>query len=700
MLSDRIQAMRRRVRDRGYKVFRNGPSPCIVEEGRRRGLSLMRRASLLTRRMCESEQPLVFPDERIVFTRTIATIPPLFEPCEFDVFFPGRQPSDLMPINNLCADWGLLLGEGLVRRRETARQSLQNAAGADRDFLEGAIETLDAVLQLAERYAERAESMGKSDVAAVLRRVPAGPAETFWEALQSLRLCHAVVWLSGHFHVGLGRFDQYMAPYLENDLAAGRLSEAEAKQLLAEFFVSLNKDSDIYAGIQQGDNGQTVMLGGVTPDGRCAINRLTYWVLEVSRDLALIDPKINLRIDSHTPRDLMILAAELTKKGLGFPQFSNDERVIPGLVRHGYSLEDARDYTVAACWEFIIPGRGADVVNIGAVSFPAAVDAAIRAGLASGGDMAAIHQLARREIGCQVERQVEAVRNMVKLPAPYYSIFFRDAVEKGQDISRWAKYDNLGIHGAASADAADALAAVDRLVFHEKTVEPRALLDALSSNFEQAEPLRQRLIQEGPKVGNDDEAADGELRFLFEAFADACQSVSLPAPCASGRKIIRPGTGSAMYYLWLAQGAPWPIREPLVGATANGRKAGDPFSANLAPSHLALVAGPISVLKSFSKIDYSRIANGGPITVELCSCAFRTEEDTAKLADFVRLVTQFGCQQMQLNTLSVATLKEAQRHPDRHRNLIVRVWGWSGYFCELAPEYQKHILSRHEYAGV
>ncbi|MCE5301671.1 MAG: hypothetical protein LLF97_01020 [Planctomycetaceae bacterium] len=699
MLHDRIQAMRRRVRDRGYKVFRNSPPPCIVEEGRRRGLSLMRRASLLTRRMCECEQPLIFPDERIVFTRTIGPIPPLFDPDEFDAFFPGRQPRDLMPINNLCADWELLLREGLTRRRETARRSLQDATGADRDFLEGAVETIDAVLALAERYAEQAEAMGKSDVAAVLRRVPAGPAETFWEALQSLRFCHAVVWLSGHFHVGLGRFDQYMTPYLEHDLATGRLSENEARQLLAEFFVSLNKDSDIYAGIQQGDNGQTVMLGGITPDGRCAIHRLTYWVLEISRDLALIDPKINLRIDSCTPRDLMILAAELTQKGLGFPQFSNDEQVIPGLVRHGYSLEDARDYTVAACWEFIIPGRGADVVNIGAVSFPAAVDTAIRTALASGGDMATIRQLVRRQIAEQVASQIEAVRPMVKLPAPYYSIFFRDALEKGQDISRWAKYDNLGIHGAASADAADALAAVDRLVFQDKTVSPRELLDALQSNFEQAEPLRQRLTEESPKVGNDDEAADRQLQFLFEAFADACETVSLPASCASGRKIVRPGTGSAMYYLWLAQGSPGPMREPLVGATANGRKAGDPFSANLAPSHLAAVAGPISVLKSFAKIDYSRIANGGPITIELCSCAFRTEEDTAKLADFVMLVTQFGCQQMQLNTLSLAMLKEAQQHPDRHRNLIVRVWGWSGYFCELAPEYQKHILSRHEYAG-
>ena len=155
--------------------------------------------------------------------------------------------------------------------------------------------------------------------------------------------------------------------------------------MLAEFFISLNKDSDLYPGVQQGDNGQTLTLGGVTPNGNSAVNALTHMVLRVARDVAMIDPKINLRISAQTDLDLLSLATELTRIGLGFPQYSNDDVVIPALVAHGYGLEDARDYVVAACWEFIIPGRGMEVVNIGAVSFPAAVDQAVRDGLGGQG---------------------------------------------------------------------------------------------------------------------------------------------------------------------------------------------------------------------------------------------------------------------------------------------------------------------------
>src|ERR1035438_842711 len=168
-----------------------------------------------------------------------------------------------------------------------------------------------------------------------------------------------------------------MWPYLKKDLDLGRIDTNDAEQLLAEFFLSLNKDSDLYPGIQQGDNGQSLVLGGVKRDGSSGVNELTYTVLRVARGVGMIDPKINLRVTKDTSLDLLELAAELTQIGLGFPQYSNDDVVIPGLVAHGYDLEDARDYSVAACWEFLTPGRGMEIVNIGAVSMPAAVDSAI-----------------------------------------------------------------------------------------------------------------------------------------------------------------------------------------------------------------------------------------------------------------------------------------------------------------------------------
>ena len=159
---------------------------------------------------------------------------------------------------------------------------------------------------------------------------------------------------------------------------------------------------------------------------------------------------------------------------------------------------------------------------------------------------------------------------------------------------------------------------------------------------------------------------------------------------------MRPGTGSAMYYIWLARGHEG-MREPVVGATANGRKQGDFFSANLAPALNARVSGPTSVLQSFSKIDYRRICNGGPITLELSDAVFWDGDAIEKVAQLVRSFARLGCQQLQLNTVNLDELLDARVHPELHRNLIVRVWGWSAYFVDLGPEYQEHVINRHRH---
>ena len=483
-----------------------------------------------------------------------------------------------------------------------------------------------------------------------------------------------------------------MWPYLRDDLESGRLTYQAAEDLLAEFFITLNKDSDLYPGVQQGDNGQSLTLGGVTSAGESAVNELTSMVLRVARDVAMIDPKINLRISAQTDLELLCLATELTRIGLGFPQYSNDDVVIPALQAHGYKLEDARNYVVAACWEFIIPGQGMEVVNIGAVSFPAAVDSALREGLSSGDDFKQILARVRRHIGEQVNRLAEAYARLLLPPAPYYSIFMQGCLEQGRDVSAGLKYNSFGIHGAGSANAADALAVVKKFVFEEQAISPAELLSALETNYQYAEPLRRKLIDEGPKVGNNDPAVDSLLVVLFDDLADACEE-HRETP-RGGR--LRPGTGSAMYYIWLAKGHGG-MREPVVGATAEGRLEGQPFSANLAPSPGVYVRGPISTLQSFARIDYQRIYNGGPITMELSDSVFRDAESVRKTAMLVRTFAQLGCQQLQLNSLSLETLLDAKAHPENHKNLIVRVWGWSGYFCELAPEYQDHIIARHLY---
>jgi pyruvate-formate lyase len=693
-MNERLTAMKDRVRAGEHHSLRQAAPIEILGECESKQLSWPRRVALLVQRQCEAERVVIEADERIVFTRTLPGVPPIYSPEQWTQMTDGKTLHEFGPVNNICADWNLLLSQGLLGRKQVAQATRERLIDQPEavEFLDCAIETIGAVLGLATRYAEAARREGREDIAAILGHVPAHPARNFHEALQAVRLCQAVVWLSGHYHVGMGRFDQYMWPYLCSDLQTGQLTIESAEELLAEFFISLNKDSDLYPGVQQGDNGQSLTLGGVTPDGIPAVNELTRMTLRVSRDLAMIDPKINLRISAQTDLDLLSLATELTRIGLGFPQYSNDDVVIPALVSHGYALEDARDYVVAACWEFIIPGRGMEVVNIGAVSFPAAVDQAIRAGLDARDDFEGLFRRVSENITTQVNKLGEAYSQLLLPPAPYYSAFMQGCLEGGRDLSEGLKYNNYGIHGACAANAADALAAVKKFVFEDGSISSSDLLSAMNANFVGYEPMRRKLAEEGPKTGNNDARVDTLLARLFDFFADACEAYGR----TSRGGILRPGTGSAMYYIWLATGHDG-MREPVVGATADGRRSGEPFGANLSPALGVRVRGPISMLQSFAKIDYQRIFNGGPITMELSDSVFRTPEAIQKTAMLVHTFAQLGCQQLQLNSLSLETLLEAQKHPEKYKNLIVRVWGWSGYFCELAPEYQEQIIARHYY---
>ncbi len=606
-MNERLLSMRDKVRRREPCSLRQSGSIDVLGECDREDLSWPKRVTRLIQRQCQAEQPVIELQDCIVFTRTLPDVPPVYSPEDWSRLIDGHTLHELGPVSNICADWSLLLKQGLLGRRQVAvdsRARLQADPHAV-EFLDCAIETIDAVLELVGRYADEARRSGRDDLVSILEHVPAYPARTLYEALQALRFGHSIVWLGGNYHVGLGRFDQYMYPYLQADLDAGRLAIPEAEQLVAEFFISLNKDSDLYPGVQQGDNGQSLTLGGVKPDGSPAINELTRMVLRVSRDLELIDPKINLRISPDTDLDLLSLATELTCKGLGFPQYSNDAVVIPALLAHGYDLEDARDYCVAACWEFIIPGRGMEVVNIGAVSFPAAVDHAIRTGLVNHSDFSQILSLTADDIRLQVNNLADAYSRLLLPPAPYYSIFMHGCLERGRDVSEGLKYNNFGIHGAGSANAADALAAVKLLVFDERSLSGDDLLAALESDFEGFEAIRRQLVDTGPKVGRNDDRADTQLANLFKDFSTACMEYGKTPRDGT----LRPGSGSAMYYMWLAGGHAG-MREPIVGSTADGRLRGKPFSANLAPSPGIPVRGPISTLQSFSRIDYTSIFTG------------------------------------------------------------------------------------------
>ncbi len=540
----------------------------------------------------------------------------------------------------------------------------------------------DACFRLADMYREAAKKTGNARLAEALSQIPRYGARDYYEALVFLRFLSYVLRLARCTHMPLGRFDVYMKPYYEASVARG-VSDKELLELTELFFISMNFDTDLYFGLQKGDNGQSLVLGGCDREGNPVLGPLSEVCLAASEELALIDPKINLRVSKDTPLSLYERCTRLTKQGLGFPQYTNDDVAIPYLTSLGYEEADARDYAVAACWELITSGRGAEVVNMEVLSFPTVVDAALRRTLPTAHDFDAVLTAVRKEIFKDAERIKARCNAGREIPVPLLSSFLSPTVERGRDLASFgARYNNFGVHGAGVANAADALAAVNEGIFVKKEISPDELIAALDADFAGYEELRERLLSY-PKMGQNDDRADGFADFLLSAFADALHG----KPNSRGG-VFRVGTGTAHEYYNTAR---W------LGATADGRHAYAPFSANYSPAPTARTAGPISAIKSFTKTDLSRACNGGPFTVEIHDTVFRNDEGERKVAALIKTFFDLGGHQMQINAVNRDVLLDAKAHPENYPGLIVRVWGWSGYFCELEPAFQDHVIRRVEF---
>ena len=677
-MTERVKALRKLiVTDKAHHAFRRAADidPSVY---RRADLKDFQRTALRLKTFLEAETPVILPGERIALLRTLPDLPTIYTDEEWAAITAKHYIHEQGRVCNLSADYEKIIGKGLIAVLDEIDLSDD---GANSDYYDAMRMSLRAVLDLAARYAKKAREEGRADIAETLERVPAYPARTLREALQSLRALHFCMWCEGDYHNTLGRFDQYMYPYYRHDIDAGLITKEEAADLITEFFLSCNRDSDLYTGMQQGDNGQSIVLAGMTPDGGDGYNELTDMCLIASAMLMVIDPKLNLRVNKNTPLSLFEKGTQLTKLGLGFPQYENDDVVIPGLVALGYDERDARNYVVAACWEFILPGVGMDIPNIGALPFTGVVNRVIREKLGAVSNMDDLKEAVREAIFKEVRDIAATFHDLYVIPSPYLSIFFDGCVEKGKDIAYGCKYNNYGLHGTGLATAADSLAAVQEMIFH-RGLAPETLIAAMDANFEGYDELHHQLKYECPKMGNDEDAVDDLACFLLDTFADAVQGLK-----NERGGIYRAGTGSAMYYIWHAAN---------IGATADGRTAQEPLPANYAPTLNTRLNGPASLIRSFTKPNLTRVVNGGPLTIEFHDSVFRDQEAISKVAMLVRSFVVNGGHQLQLNTVNRERMLDAQKHPENYKNLIVRVWGWSGYFVELDKCYQDHIIERVE----
>lgn len=652
-MTEKVKKLLKDLNDRYYRLKRVIPKYMDYTDLPNRQVEVLKQIVAL-------EKPLIYDNDSFGFNRYAA--------------------HKIKPLSgNVTPNYGRILKEGFGGCVERIKKAMQDTSDPEKlQFGKDMLETIRISMTMVDAYREAAD--GKLYDA--LQQVPYKGARSFYEALVSMKAMLYLLRLNFCAHVTLGRFDQYMYPYYLMSKNAG-MTDEEALELIEEFFISINRDSDCYTGVQIGDNGQSMVLGGFDDDGNSMYNELSQMCMQASLDLKLIDPKINLRVGKNTPDEIFEFATHLTKAGLGFPQYCNDDVVVPGLMKLGYAREDALNYTVAACWEFIIPNCGADVPNHRTLDYAKVVNCAIHENLLECDDFSKLLQKCRQTI---LDKCAELIAdgNTQGLPVqPFQSVFFDGCIESL--TSMWqggTKYHNFGAHGVAISVAADALAAVKKHVFEEKTIGKQELLDALNNNFEGTPELRQKLLQ-SPKMGQNDDYVDEIASYLMD-------TGSMGFNCKSNGQggIWRAGTGCAMHYI---------IRSVNCPATADGRLAYTPYPSSFSPAMGVRTPGLLSVFQSFTKHDMTEICNGGPLTIELHHTVLRNDVGIKKVSQLVKKFIQLGGHQLQINAVNGDTLRDAQLHPEKHPNLIVRVWGWSGYFVELDRPYQDHIISRTQY---
>jgi len=565
----------------------------------------------------------------------------------------------------------------------------------------GWLRICDAAALLGKRHAVEARAWAAScddpdakreweKIAAICDHVPAHPARTFREALQSLWFAHMItVWEDGVNANGIGRIDQFLWPYLERDLATEQITWEEATELLAALWIKLYQPYDV----------QQMMVGGQLRDGHDATNPLSYLALDVTEGLGFIRC-LSARLHRNSPRKFVSRCVDLVARGGGIPFFFNDEALVPALVSKGIPVEEARGYAVIGCIEITIPGKA----NPHAVSHWINLAKVLELALNDGCDMLDGEPVGRRTGDLSNFASVEDVvksytsqltyfaelavygsnaaelahRNQYRLP--YLSLLTEDCVSKGLDIIEGgARYNYHSSAAMGIPNVADSLAALDLAVFHEQRVRPDEMLQALRENFDGHEDLCLFLRNRLPKYGNDSPVPDKYAAQVSRQYCDLL----------GGFQTLCGDTFFCHLFtftLMLPYGK-------MTAASPEGRRAGEPLAYSMSPVQGRDMEGLTAVIKSLGKIPHHLAAASSSAILE----ADPTLLEGASRESFVDLLAtavRMGIGQLQFNVVDAETLKAAQADPDRYRNLCVRVSGFSQQFRLLDKEMQDHIIAR------
>lgn len=584
------------------------------------------------------------------------------------------------------------------------------------NFLRGLVIVLNAGIQYAQRYAALAKDLSKKArpsrraelerIAEICERVPANPAGSFYEAVQSALFLHMLMHLESRAQESPGRMDQYLYPYYKRDLEEGRLTQEEAIELLECLRVKMSTlrlfngvaYNEIISGEAQYHN---VTLGGQTPEGEDATNELSYLFLEAAFRTRTPHPTLSIRYHDKISEDFVLKGLELVKAGLGFPAFFSDLSALPWLLAQGVPLETARGYCIGGCVHHLIPGQSSPLEPF-FISIPKCLELALHNGV----DPRTGKRLGPRtgefedfktfedfldsfkeqvryfsEQGGEITNE-QRVGRVDIAPTMLSSAFVDDCIKAGKScLGGGARYPLLAQVSVGMIDAADSLAAIKKFVFEEGSVGKSELLAALAVNFAGKEDLR-KVLGKAPKYGNDDDYADTIAAEVYDWWRNMVSAIDAPY----GLKYL-----PAPYSVSVHGAA-----GKRVGALPNGRLAEMALAdGSVSPCAGADTQGPTAVLNSAGKIDQPPLF-GTLLNMKFHPSALKTKKDLKNLLALVKTYFDYGGKHVQFNVIDSKTLRDAQAHPERYRNLIVRVAGYSALFNELHRSIQDEIISRTE----
>ena len=637
---------------------------------------------------------------------------------------------------HLAVNYERILAEGLKGYEERTKKlkaalDFTKPESIDKNvFYKAVLIVIDAVHTFANRYSKLAQDMALTEadakrkeelleISRICTKVPYEPASSFREAVQAVWFIQLILQIESNGHsLSYGRFDQYMYPYYKKDMENGSLSEESALELLTCLWIktlTVNKVRSQAHTLSSAGSPmyQNVTIGGQTTDKKDAVNELSFTVLKSVAQTRLTQPNLTVRYHANLNKKFFDECIEVMKLGFGMPALNNDEIIIPSFINWGVKEEDAYNYSAIGCVETAVPGKwGYRCTGMSYINFPRVLLCAMNNGvdltskkrftkgygyfteMETYEDLLAAWDKTVREMtrySVIVENAIDKASER-DVPDVLCSALTDDCIGRGKTIKEGgAVYDFISGLQVGIANMADSLAAIKKLVYEEKKITKQQLWDAILDNFQSPEnkKIQEMLIEEAPKYGNDNDYVDNLVVEAYDSYLDEIKKYPNTRYQRGPIGGIRYG-GTSSISANVGQG---------MGtiATPDGRNAFEPLAEGCSPAHNADKNGPTAIFKTVSKLPTEKITGGVLLNQKMTPQTLSTEENKQKLEMLIRtFFNRLHGYHVQYNIVSKETLIDAQKHPEKHKDLIVRVAGYSAFFNVLSKKTQDDIIGRTE----